>query len=91
MKQIIVALSEEEEGVRLCSPPAYVSPRPDCALVSVLGRRFGASLPAFLHSLDYFSKVVSWKLSAGEEGEPRQDSQSTPTKSWPNCVPDIAP
>ena len=42
-----------------------------------LGRRFGASLPAFLHSLDYFSKAVSWKLSAGEEGEPRQDSQST--------------
>ena len=29
--------SEEEEEVRLCSPPAYVSPRPDCALVSVFG------------------------------------------------------
>ena len=55
------------------------------------GAALVASLPAFLHSLDYFSKVVSWKLSAGEEGEPRQDSQSTPTKSWPNCVPDIAP
>ena len=80
--------SEEEEEVRLCSPPAYVSPRPDCALVSVFGAPLWRLTPrifalARLLHLWYVRGVPgSFRASAGSF---RRTRVLTPVRDF-NCA-----